>query len=134
MKDANSLRVILLDVSQNRLGSLLKADLLSVIKRQRMKSVSELSKMAADLDVLMENVPMGTIIFSNVGLVDRLNKWMLAKLGYTSAEQVNVRSPRVASGVCPMSVGRCRLGCHRVSSRVTPADGARAGQTERRAC
>ena len=49
IKDANSLRVILLDVSQNRLGSLLKADLVSVIKRQRMKSVSELSKMASDL-------------------------------------------------------------------------------------
>lgn len=92
IKDANSLRVILLDVSQNRLGSLLKADLVSVIKRQRMKSVGELSKMASDLDVLMENVPMGTMIFDEDFRVERLNKWMLAKLGYSSHEDVNVRA------------------------------------------
>jgi PAS domain-containing protein len=110
IKDANSLRVILLDVSQNRLGSLLKADLVSVIKRQRMKSVSELSKMAADLDVLMENVPMGTIIFDENSRVERLNNWMLAKLGYTSHEHVTVRappphlSPRKSVGDPPMTI------------------------------
>jgi len=85
---AESLGVLLEESASDNSSSLLRADVLSTINQQRLKSSRDLSKLAAELGALMDTAPMGTLVVDADCKVEQWNAWLEAQTGVRQADAV----------------------------------------------